>query len=163
MPKSLSSVINFFQSFLLNWCLNPNQTDVWMPCQDWGVASAATSIYLGAGTNICSKIIFPQKLASILTHFAPFSEFFFQKLQKNGENCKSFKKLLKMSENSKFCNFWAISTCNTSKERIFLIKFNYTEKKYDLFEIFLKKSNFSDFFFKFDADHLSLSVSFSNL
>ena len=68
-----------------------------------------------------------------------------------------------MSENSKFCNFWAISTCNTSKESIFLIEFNFTQKKYDLFEKNLKKSNFSDFFVKTDADHLSLFAYFSNL
>ena len=67
-----------------------------------------------------------------------------------------------MSENSKFGNFWAISTCNTSKERIFHIEFNFIQKKYDLFEKNLKKSNFSDFFFKTDADHLSSSANFSN-
>ena len=119
---------------------NPNQTDVWMPCQDWGVASAATSIYLGPGTNFCSESMIPQKLAWIVTHLAHFSEFFFQKSQKNGENCKSIKKLLKMSENSKFCNFWAISACNTSKESTFHIEFNLTQKKYDLFEEKLKKN-----------------------
>ena len=95
--------------------------------------------------------------------FGPFPEFFFQKSQKNGKNWKPTKKLLKMSENSKFCNFWAISTCNTSKESIFLIEFNFTQKKYDLFEKKLKKSNFSDFFVKTDSDHLSLIAFFSNL
>ena len=80
--------------------------------------------------------------------FGWFSEFFFQNSQKNWRKLKTYQKLLKMSENSKFCNFWAISTCNTSKESIFLIEFNFTEKKYDLFENFLKKSNFSDFFSK---------------
>ena len=64
---------------------------------------------------------------------------------------------------SKFCNFWAISTCNTSKESIFHIEFNFTQKKYDLFEKIWKKSNFSDFFFKTDADHLSSFANFSNL
>ena len=95
--------------------------------------------------------------------FGPFSEFFFQNSQKNWRKLKTYQKLLKMSENSKFCNFWAISTCNTSKESIFLIEFNFTEKKYDLFENFLKKSNFSDFFVKTDADHLSSFAYFSNL
>ena len=44
-----------------------------------------------------------------------------------------------MSENSKFCNFRAISACNTSKESIFHIEFNFTQKKYDLLEEKLKK------------------------
>ena len=136
-----------------------------MPCQDWGVASAATSIYLGDGTNFCSKFMFPQKLASILTYLAPFSESFFQKIAKNGENYKSIKKLLKMSENSKFCNFWAISSCNTSKESIFHIEFNFTQKKYDLFEekIKKKKIKFFQFFVKIDANLLSSIPNFSNL
>ena len=95
--------------------------------------------------------------------FGWFSDFFSKIHKKIGENWKPTKKLLKMSENSKFCNFWAISTCNTSKESIFLIEFNFTEKKYDLFENFLKKSNFSDFFFKTDADHLSSFANFSKL
>ena len=45
-----------------------------------------------------------------------------------------------MSEISKFCNFWAISTCNTSKKSIFHIELNFKQKKYDLFEEKLKKS-----------------------
>ena len=68
-----------------------------------------------------------------------------------------------MSEISKFFNFWAISTCNTSKESIFHIEFNFKQKNYDLFEEKVKKSNFFDFFFKIDADHLSSNVIFSNL
>ena len=58
-----------------------------------------------------------------------------------------------MSKISKFCNFWAISTCNTSKERIFIIEFNFTQKKYDLFEKFLKKIIFCQ-----KISKLSLSV-----
>ena len=118
--------------------------------------------YLASEANFCSKIMFPQKLASILTHLAPFSEFFFQKSQKNDENWKSIKKLLRMSENSKFCNFRAMSTCNTSKESIFHIKFNITQKKYDLFEEKLKKIKFSQFFVKIDAYLLSSIPNFSN-
>ena len=87
-------------------------------------------------------------MASIPTHMTHFQNFFSKNYQKNGKNWKSTKKLLKMSENSKFGNFWAISTCNTSKESIFLIEFSFTEKKYDLYEKILKKSNFSDFFSK---------------
>ena len=40
--------------FLYSKHLNPNQTDVWMPCQDWGVAGEATSNYLGAKANFSS-------------------------------------------------------------------------------------------------------------
>ena len=68
-----------------------------------------------------------------------------------------------MSEISKFFNFWAISTCNTSKESIFHIEFNFKQKNYDLFEEKVKKSNFFNIFFKIDADHLSSNVIFSNL
>ena len=49
---------------------------------------------------------------------------------------------------SKFCNFWAISTCNTSKESIFHIEFNFTQKKYDLFEKIWKNQIFPIFFSK---------------
>ena len=82
-------------TFWLTVYLNPNQTDVWMPCQDWGVASAATSIYLGTGTNFCSKIMFPQKLASILTYLAPFSEFFFLKITKKWRKLQIYQKIAK--------------------------------------------------------------------
>ena len=96
------------------------------PCQDRGGAPGAPPIYLGSGANFCSKIMFPQKLASIPTHLAPFQNIFSKNHKKIGKNWKSIKKLLKMSENSKICNFWAISTCNTSKESIFHIEFNFT-------------------------------------
>ena len=96
------------------------------PCQDREGASGDPPIYLGSGANFCSKIMFPQKLASIPTHLAPFQNIFSKNHKKIGKNWKSIKKLLKMSENSKICNFWAISTCNTSKESIFHIEFNFT-------------------------------------
>ena len=107
--------------------------------------------------------MFPWKVASIPTHLAPFWNFFLKITKKIGEYWKSIKKWLNMSEISKFCNFWAISTCNTSKESIFHIEFNFKQKKYDLFEEKLKKSNFFNFFVKIDADHLSLTACFSNL
>ena len=78
--------------------------------------------------------------------FGPFSEFIFKKSQKHWQKLKNYQKLLKMSENSKFCNFWDISTCNTSKETIFLIEFNFTQKKYDL----IQKNQFFLFEFEFD-------------
>ena len=85
--------------FLYSKHLNPNQTDVWMPCQDWGVASAATSIYLGNGTNFCSKIMFPQKLTSIPTHLAYFWNFFFKNHKKNQRKLKIHQKMANYEQN----------------------------------------------------------------
>ena len=68
-----------------------------------------------------------------------------------------------MSENSKFCNFTAISTFYTSKESIFPIEFNFILKKNDLFEERMKKSNFHFHFVKINADLLSLIANFSYL
>ena len=59
---------------------------------------------------------------------------------------------------SKFCNFWAMSTCKTCKESIFHTEFNFKQKIYDLFEEKLKKSNYNFFFVKINADHLSLTT-----
>ena len=81
-------------------------------------------------------------LTSILAHLVFFQSFF-------GENWKLIKNLPEMREISKFCDFWAISTCNTSKESIFHIEFNFTQEKYDLFEKKLKKSHFYFFLSKF--------------
>ena len=75
------------------------------PCQDREGAQGATPIYLGSGANFCYKIMFPQMLASIPTHLAPFQNLFFENHKKIGNNWKSIKKLLKMSGNSKICNF----------------------------------------------------------
>ena len=79
---------------------------------------------------------------------APFWKYFSKITKKIGENWKFIKKWLNMSKISKICNFWAISTCNTSKESIFHIEFNFKQKKYDLFQEKLKKSNFFFFFSK---------------
>ena len=88
-------------------------------------------------------------MASIPTHLAPFWKFFSKITKKIRENWKSIKKWLNMSEISKFCNFWAISTCNTSKESIFHIQFNFKQRymiclkknwKNQIFSIFLSKS-----------------------
>ena len=43
------------------------------------------------------------------------------------------------------------------------MEFNFKQKKYDLFEKNMKKSNFFDFFFKIDTDQLSSIAIFSNL
>ena len=59
-PRLDSSPLGLFR-------VNPNQTDVWMPCQDWGVAGEATSIYLGSRARFSPKIMFPYKMASIPT------------------------------------------------------------------------------------------------
>ena len=125
---------------------NPNQTDVWeaLPGLGGGLRKPPPC-YLGSGANFCSKIMFPQKLASISTHLAHFQNIFSKNHKKIGENWKSIKKLLKMSENSKICNFWTISTCNTSKESIFHIEINFKKKGYDFSKEELKKIKF--FFF----------------
>ena len=128
-----------------------------------GGAPGAPPIYLGSGAKFCPKIMFSWKVASIPTHLTLFQNFFSITPPKISENWKSSEKLLKMGEIFKICNFWAISTCNTSKNRIFHIEFIFKQKKYDLFEKSEKKSNFFDFFFKIDADHLSSNVIFSNL
>ena len=85
-------------------------------------------------SQFCSRIMFPKRWHQFQLIWPIFRIFFPKITKKNGENWKSIKKLLKMSENSKFGNFWAISTCNTSKESIFHIEFNFTQEKYDLFE-----------------------------
>ena len=131
--------------------------------QVWGGAPGAPPIYLGSRAKFSQKIMFPWKVGSIPTHLVPFWKIFSKITKKMGENWKSIKKWLNMSEISKFCNFWAISTCNTSKESIFHIEFNFKQKKYDLFQEKLKKSNFFIFFFKIDADLLSSNARFSNL
>ena len=82
--------------------------------------------------------------------FGPFSEYCSKITQKSWQKLKTYQKLLKISKISKISNFWAISTCNTSRESIFHIEFNFKLKKYD-------------FFVKIDADHLSSTVRFSNL
>ena len=102
--------------------------------QVWGGAPGAPPIYLGSRAKFSQKIMFPWKVGSIPTHLVPFWKIFSKITKKMGENWKSIKKWLNMSEISKFCNFWAISTCNTSKESIFHIEFNFKQKKYDLFE-----------------------------
>ena len=42
------------------------------------------------------------------------------------------------------------------------MEFNFKQKKYDLFDKSVKRSNFFDFFFKIDTDQLSLIANFSN-
>ena len=115
--------------------------------QVWGGAPGAPPIYLGSRAKFSQKIMFPWKVGSIPTHLVPFWKIFSKITKKMGENWKSIKKWLNMSEISKFCNFWAISTCNTSKESIFHIEFNFKQKKYDLFEEKLKKKQIFIFFF----------------
>ena len=105
---------------------NPDKTGVWEALPGPGEGSGGPPIYLGSRANFCSKIMFPQKLASIPTHLAAFQNSFSKNHKTMGENWKSIKTFLKMSENSKICYFWEISTCNTSKESIFHIEFNFT-------------------------------------
>ena len=118
------------------------------PCQVRGGAPGAPPIYLGSGAKFSPKIMFPWKVASIPTHLTLFQNFFSITPPKTSKNWESSEKSLKMGEIFKICNFWAISTCNTSKKRIFHIEFNFKQKKYDLFEKNAKKSNFKIFFSK---------------
>ena len=90
----------------------------------------------------------PRKMSENSNSFDLFLEIFSMYHQKNGENWKYPQKSESMSKHSKFCNNWAITTCYTSKESIFHIKFNFKQKKYDLFQEKLKKSNFFIFFSK---------------
>ena len=39
--------------------LNPNEGDVWKPCQVQGVVAATIPIYPGSGANFGPKIMFP--------------------------------------------------------------------------------------------------------
>ena len=126
-----------------HFAFNPNQCDVWGALPGAGVgAPGAPPIYLGSEAKFSSKIMFPWKVASIPTHLTLFQKFFSITPPKISENWKSSEKLLKMGEIFKICNFWAISTCNTSKKRIFHIECNFKQKKYELFEKNAKKSNF---------------------
>ena len=129
----------------------------------WGRGLLEPPIYLGSGAKFSPKIMFPWKVASIPTHLTLFQNFFSITPPKISENWKSSEKSLKMGEIFKICNFWAISTCNTSKKRIFHIEFNFKQKKYDLFEKNAKKSNLKIFFFKNFSDQLSSIANFSNL
>ena len=52
-----------------------------------------------------------------------------------------------MGKNSKFCNFWAISTCYTSKESIFHIEFKFQQKSMISFKKNWKNSILFLFFF----------------
>ena len=95
-------------------------------------------------------------MASILTHLTLFQNFFSITPPNITENWKSSEKSLKMGEIFKICNFWAISTCNTSKKRIFPIEFIFKQKSL----IYLEKSDFffSIFFFKINHTFFCLKM-----
>ena len=65
-----------------------------------------------------------------------------------------------MSKNSKFCNFWDILTCYTSKESIFHIKFKFKQKKVWFLSRKIEKNLIFLFFVKIDADLLSKMAKF---
>ena len=56
---------NFIEKLITNHtffgfiCFNPNEGNVWKPCQVQGVVAATTPIYLGSGANFGPKIMFP--------------------------------------------------------------------------------------------------------
>ena len=65
---------------------NPNEGDVWKPCQVRGGVAATPPIYLGSGANFGPKIMFPYKQGSITTHLARFQNFFSKNRKKIGKN-----------------------------------------------------------------------------
>ena len=123
-----------------------------------GGAPGAPPIYLGSGAKFSPKIMFPWKVPSIPTHLTLFQNFFSITPPKNSENWNSTEKLLKMVKIFKICNFWAISTCNTSKKRIFHIEFIFKQKKvwfirkkskkFKFFQFLFQNLNFFNFFFQ---------------
>ena len=70
---------------------NPNEGNVWKPCQVQGGVAATPPIYLGSGATFGPKIKFPYKQASIPTHLADFQNFFSKIHKKIGENWKTTK------------------------------------------------------------------------
>ena len=119
------------------------------PCQIWGrgLQEPPLSI-LALEPNLAQNSCSPERWHQFQLIWPFFRNFFSINPQKISESWNSTEKSLKMGEISKICDFWAISTCNTSKKRIFHIEFNFKQRKYDLLEKNMKKSNFFDFFFQ---------------
>ena len=120
------------------------------PCQGQGggLQEPPLSI-LALELNSAQKSCFPERWHQFWLIWPFFRIFFSITLPNISENWKSSEKSLKMGEIFKICNFWAISTCNTSKKRIFHIEFIFKQKKYGLFEKKAKNLNFFNFFSKF--------------
>ena len=121
---------------------NPNQTDVWEALPGLGGAPEAPPPAILALEQIfAQKSCFPKGWHQFQLSW-PLFENFLQKSPKKSANLNSIKKWLNMSKISKFCNFWAIWTCNTFKESVFHTEFNFKQKKYDwkinLFHFFSK-------------------------
>ena len=85
--------------------------------------------------NLAPKSCFPTRWHQFQLIWHLF-RIFFPKITKKWWKLKTYRKLLKMNWNSNFCNFWDISTCNTSKESIFYIEFKFKQKN----RICLKKN-----------------------
>ena len=135
---------------------NPNQFDVWEGPSGGGEGSwSPPPPILALEPNSAKISCFPVTLHQFQLIW-PFSKYFFNNSRKNNENWKTTENFLKISEIFEICNFSAISTCNTSKYRIFHIEFIFKQKKYDFLKIFLlKKLYFFDFFFKIYTEQLS--------
>ena len=134
--RSLIEIKNLFP-------FNPSQCNVWE-------SPSSVCVYLSwLWSQIQPKNHVPLKGGINFNSFDPFLEYFSTILQKISENWKFTEKLLKMSEIFKICNYWAISTSNTSKESIFHIEFNFKQKKYNfLLKKKCEKINFSHYFFQ---------------
>ena len=125
--------------------VNPSQCDVWEgPSGVGGGSGSPPPAILALGQNFAQKSCFPKGWHQFQLIWPLFGIFFQKSPKKIGEYWKSVKKWLNMSEISKFCNFWAIST---SKESIFHLEFILKQKKYDLLQEKLKKIKFFHFFF----------------
>ena len=86
--------------------------------------------------NLAPKSCFPTRWHQFQLIWHLFRILFSPKITKKWQKLKTYQKLLEMNQNSNFCNFWGISTCNTSKENIFHIEFKFKQKN----RICLKKN-----------------------
>ena len=133
------------------------------PCQVWGGGlQNPPPIYLGSRAKFSPKLMLAWKVASIPTHLTLFQNLFSITPQKISENWNSIEKSLKMSEISKICDFWAISTCNTWKNAFFTWNLISNKKSMICVKKY-EKIKFFWFVFKVDTDQLSSIAIFSNL
>ena len=128
---------------------NPNQTDIWESyiARTEGGSRSPTPLLSWLWSKFWLKNHVSLKADINFKIFGPFLEIVFKNHKKKSAEIKrAIKKWLNICEIFKFCNFWGISTCNTTKESIFHMKFNFKEKKYDLIEEKFKKSDYFLFF-----------------
>ena len=76
-------------------CFNPNEGDVWKPCQVRGGGTRHPPYLSWLWSKFWSKNHVSLKAGIIYNSFDPFSEFFFQKSQKNWRKLKTYQKVAK--------------------------------------------------------------------